>query len=252
MEIETAKGAPDLPGYRRAVRVEPSPGAVLAMLEDDLHGMAVRLRHAHGRVTAVEVLPDRMPWSTCTGAVAMLQATFRDVPLAEVTARRARQENCTHLHDLAIVAAAHALDEAPSEWRIDVSDAHHGERQIEIRRDGRCLHRWLERDGLLADPPEIAGLTALSLRDWIASLEPEAREAARMLQWGALVAHGRAMTDAQRLATLGHRPSCYTMQPSRVAAAEKINGMHEFTGREDRLLDGLGQRFEAAIANRNQ
>jgi len=43
-----------LPGYRRTTRVVPFPGAVVAMMEDDMHCMAVTLRHDGERVTAVE------------------------------------------------------------------------------------------------------------------------------------------------------------------------------------------------------
>ena len=115
-----------LPGFRRAMRVEPGPDAVLAMLEDDLHCMAVRLRHDGTVVRTVDAYGDRMPWSPCPGAEAKLAQTFAGLPLAEVTARRDKQQNCTHLHDLAVMAAAHAGDTAPVEYRVEVSDPREG------------------------------------------------------------------------------------------------------------------------------
>jgi len=233
-----------LPGFRRAMRVEPGPDAVLAMLEDDLHCMAVRLRHDGTVVRTVDAYGDRMPWSPCPGAEAKLAQTFAGLPLAEVTARRDKQQNCTHLHDLAVMAAAHAGDTAPVEYRVEVSDPREGVRVLQVSRDGALVHRWIERDHVLAAPPAIAGQAVIALRDWIATLSGAGQEAARLLQWCALVAHGRQMSDEQRHGTLVHRPSCYTMQPGRVQGATALCGMQDFTGREDRLLAGLRERFE--------
>lgn len=241
-----ASDAIDAPGFRRAVRVVPGPDAVLALMEDDLHCMAVRLRHNGNLVLAVEALGDRMPWTPCPGAIPELAATFTGLPLADVTARREKQRNCTHLHDLAVLAATHAHDDAPLEYRIAVSDPQGGERVLEIVRDGRPMHRWVEQGGTFTDPPELHGQSALTMRDWIAGLSGDAQEAARMLQWAALVAHSRQMSDEQRRAALEYRPSCYAMQPERVGRAEARSGMQDFTGREDRLLEGLAERFAAA------
>jgi hypothetical protein len=246
MGTDATMDAATLPGYRRAVRVEPQAGAVTALLEDDLHCMAVRLRHDGSTVRSVEAFGDRMPWTTCPGAVAELEGTFAGVPLAQVTARREKQRNCTHLHDLAVLAAAHAGDRASLEYRVEISDPRDGERILQIARDGRPVHRWVERDGLFTDPPGLAGQSPLTMRDWIGGLSGTEQEAARMLQWTALVAHGRQMTDERRHAALGHRPSCYTMQPERAGEAEQLNPIRDFTGREERLLDGLKERFEAA------
>ncbi|MCJ2188423.1 DUF2889 domain-containing protein [Novosphingobium beihaiensis] len=239
-----------LPGYRRILRVEPEEGAVLALLEDDLHCMAVRLRHDGATVLAVEPLMDRVPWSVCPGAVEVLKTTFTGVPLAEVSPRREKQANCTHLHDLAVIAAAHALDRGPLEYHIFVSDPREvdGEtrRDLEIRREGRVLHHWIERAGKFAEPASLAGLTPLTMRDWIAGLEGEAQEAARLLQWASLVAHGRSMTDERRRAALATRPNCFTMQPERVERARMVSGMHDFSAGGRQPLEGLHDRFEDA------
>lgn len=232
-------------GYRRFVRVEPAAGEVVAMLEDDLHCMAVRLRHDGETVLAVAPLTDRAPWNICPGAQAVLVDTFTGVALSEVTARRDKKQNCTHLHDLAVLAAAHAGDEAALEYRIYASDPDHGARVLEIRRDGRWLHRWVERNGVLAAPAEISGLTLLSLRDWIAGLVGEAQEAARLLQWASLVAHGRAMTRQQRRAAAGMQPSCYAFQPERVESVDFWQEPKDFSSGDRMPLDGIHDRFAA-------
>lgn len=232
-------------GYRRVLRVEPQAASVLAMLEDDLHCMVVRLRHDGETVLAVEPLTDRAPWNICPGAQAVLVETFAGVALSEVTARRNKKQNCTHLHDLAVLAAAHAADDGPLEYQIHASDPEEGQRAMEIWRAGRRLHRWIEREGVLASPPEIAGLTLLTLRDWISSLEGEEQEAARLLQWGSLVAHGRTMTREQRRAAVGIQPSCFAFQPERVGSVDFWREPEDFSGEGQRPLEGIHDRFAA-------
>ncbi|MFD1959360.1 DUF2889 domain-containing protein [Novosphingobium panipatense] len=160
-----------LPGYRRTIRIEPGEGRVRAMLEDDLHAMAVQLWHARGVVTNVVPVMDRAPWTPCPGAQRVLIDTFTGLPLHQVSARFERQANCTHLHDLAVLAAAHAGDASPTEYRIAVTDLLEGERLLEIRHEGQTIHQWREREGVLAAPTELAGLSLLTLRDWIARLQ---------------------------------------------------------------------------------
>ncbi|WP_188770446.1 DUF2889 domain-containing protein [Novosphingobium endophyticum] len=234
-----------MPGYRRVLRVEPGYGTVMAMLEDDLHCMAVRLRHDGERVVAVEPLTDRAPWNICPNAQAVLVGTFTGVALSEVTARRDKKLNCTHLHDLAVLAAAHAQDSRPLEYRVYVSDPDGAKRILEIRRNGRTLHRWVERDGVLASPGDVSGLTLVTLRDWIASLEGEEQEAARLLQWASLVAHGRTMTREQRRAAVGVLPSCYAFQPERAGDVDFWREPQDFSGDERQPLQGIRDSFSA-------
>ena len=236
--------AQDLPGYRRRIRIEPRAdndtggGAVLAMLEDDIHCMAVTLRHAGGLVTAVEPVMRRAPWTTCPGAVAQLVATFAGQPLAEVTARRDKRANCTHLHDLAVFAAAHAAG-APLVYDIAVSDPVQGERLLELRRNGALLLAWRECAGLLVEPESAAGLSLLQLRDWIAALPADLQEPARVLQWAALVAHGRTIPLEQQSRASDMPASCYTFQPDRAAVARRVGDVRDFSRGDGEPLDGV-------------
>lgn len=218
-----------LPGYRRTLRVEPGAGLVRALLEDDLHAMTVELRHDGTVVTGLAAVMDRAPWTTCPGALAVLHDTFAGVGLDAVTARRDKQANCTHLHDLAVLAAAHAGDAGPSDYTIAVSDPRDGERLLEIRRDGAALHRWVECDGVLVAPASVIGRSLLSLRDWIATLAGPAQEAARLLQWAGLVAHGRTLSLEEKHAALLRHPSCFTMQPERVGQAAALAPPRDFS-----------------------
>lgn len=244
MIVDVLPDAFTMPGYRRVIRVEPGAVMVRASMEDDLHAMMVDLRHDGTRVTGVTAVMDRFPWSTCPGADEVLCDTFTGLPLVHVTARRDKQANCTHLHDLAVLAAAHAQDGEVSEYTFAVTDPQDGERVLEVRRDGDMIHRWLERAGMLVEPAELAGQPLLALREWIGGLAGTKQEAARLLQWAGLVAHGRTMSDADKHAALFHRASCFTMQPERAVKAAPASPMQDFSSGGCRPLDGLRERPE--------
>jgi len=246
--LSVAANVENQPGYRRLVRIEPAAGAVLAMLEDDMHCLAVILRHDGTTVLAVEPETQRMPWNTCPGAAAKLVETFEGQPLAEVTARREKKQNCTHLHDLAVLAAAHAHDETGLTYEVFASDPVDGERVLEIRRDGACIHRWTERNGILAEPAGVAGKALFSLRDWITTLEGAEQEAARILQWCSLVAYGRTMTMEEQSRALDLPPNCYTFQPERAKVADRIGERLDFSTSSRVPLAPIGDRMLAQLS----
>jgi hypothetical protein len=230
----------DLPGYRRRLRVEAGEGAVVALLEDDYHCMSVTLEHDGERVTKVVPVMYREPWTTCPGAIVKLRETFTGVALSEVTARRDKQQNCTHLHDLAVLAASRANNIGSIVFDIFASDAIAGRRILEIRRNGARLLRWLEQDGLIVEPESAAGRSLMTLRDWIAGLPGEEREAARLLQWGAIVAHGRALPPGSLDSAQGMPPNCYSFQPERIGQAKRIGKILDFSAGNAQPLDGVG------------
>jgi hypothetical protein len=230
----------DLPGYRRRIRVDAVDGAVRAMLEDDFHCMAVTLRHCGGVVTAVEPVMDRAPWTTCPGAAARLVATFAGLPLGEVTARREKRENCTHLHDLAVLAAAHAGQRGGFAYDILAADPVAGERVLELRRDGAVLLCWTEREGVLVAPEAVAGCTLFTLRDRIASLAEAEQEPARLLQWAAMVAHGRLIPMDRQSRAADMPANCFTFQPERAGQAVRVGASVDFSGGSRVPLDQFG------------
>lgn len=229
-----------MPGYRRCLRVKAGGGMVVAQMEDDYHCMSVTLEHDGERVTAI--IPDmhRAPWTTCPGAPAILVETFAGLPLKDVTARRDKQANCTHLHDLAVLAAAHAHECGGFTYAIFASDPVDGERVLELRRDGAPLMHWVERDGILVSPDSISGKTLLTLRDWIAALPEAEREAARLLQWASIVAHGRTLPWDRLYLAENMPPNCYGFQPERVASATRIGKIVDFSGAGAGPLDTYG------------
>lgn len=218
-----------LAGFRRRFRVTTGPGWVRSEVEDDYHCMTVTLRHAGGIVTAVEPVQQRAPWTTCPGAVEQLRQTFTGVALRDFVARGEKPANCTHLHDLALLAAAHAGDREPLVYDILVSDPVDGRRRVELRRDGIATLGWTEQDHCIVEPAELAGLKLDQLKPWIDSLDPALQEAARVLRWGAILAHGRTIpmerqSDASRMP-----PNCYTFQPQRVGQARRVGEIRDFS-----------------------
>lgn len=223
------------PGYRRRFHISPAPGQVTTALEDDYHCMVVTLHHDGTRVTQVDADLRRAPWTTCPGASARLVETFTGVALADVAARGEKQTNCTHLHDLAVLAAAHAHDSGPSQIDIYVSDRDaDGLNIAELRRNGEVAMRWDIRGFDMAGPAEIAGMPLMKLRPWIESLSPADKEAAKLLQWGAIVAHGRARPLAEQSDASKMPPSCFTFQPDNAAKAVRVGEIVDFSagGRE--------------------
>ena len=233
----SAPALDDLPGYRRRFRVTPGEGWVRSEMEDDYHHMRVTLRHEGGIVTGVEPEMVRAPWTTCPGAVARLRETFAGRSLADFPALNAEKAtNCTHLHDLALLAAAHAADAQPLVYDVRASDAVAGRRLIQLRRNGELAMDWVEQDGKLVEPAAAAGMTLLQLRPFIDSLDAEGQEQARVLRWGAVVAHGRAIplenqSDATRMP-----PTCFTFQPENKVKAIRVGEIRDFShGSEEPL-----------------
>lgn len=239
--------AAQLPGFRRHIMVEVRAGAVAAMLEDDVHCLGVILRHDGAWVTAVEPQFDRLPWDTCPGAQAKLVETFSGQLLAEVTARRDKKQNCTHFHDLAVLAAAHAGEPRRVIFEIAVSDPSAGERILQVRRNGALLHRWTEQDGVFTAPTEIAGKALFTLRDWIARLSGLEQEAARLLQWASIVAHARTIPIEQQSVASDIPPNCYSFQPERAVNAVRNGERRDFSDGRREPLAGFGEKLLAAL-----
>ena len=218
-----------LPGFRRRFRVRPVAGAVRAELEDDFHHMEVVVRHEDGVATAVEGAMPRAPWTTCPGASVQLARTFVGASLTDFPARGEKQANCTHLHDLATLAAAHAGDTAALTYDVLVSDPVEGRSQAELRRNGNAVFQWTLESFRITAPAELAGLRLDQLKAWIETLDAQGQEAARILRWGAMIAHGRQIpmehqSDASKLP-----PNCFTFQPEKAKHAKRVGVIRDFT-----------------------
>jgi hypothetical protein len=227
------------PGFRRRFRLTPAQSVVQAELEDDFHCMSVIVRHDGEKATHIKPDMRRAPWTTCPGALAQLQQTFADVALASFAERGEKQTNCTHLHDLAVLAAGHAFDAAPTIYDILVSDPVDGVRHAEIRRNGELLLGWTESQFHIVEPKTAAGIRLDKLRPWIASLAPELQEAAKLLQWGNMLANGRIIPLEKQSDATKMPPGCYTFQPERAVVAKRVGLIRDFSQGASQLLGGF-------------
>lgn len=239
-----------LPGFRRRFTVTPEPGAVTSALEDDYHCMAVTIRHDDGVATGIEPIMERAPWTTCPGAVEQLRRTFTGLALDAFPGRGDdKVTNCTHLYDLALLAAAHARDAGPTRYDVLTSDPVDGIVRTELRRNDRTVMDWTIESWTFTAPAELAGVRLDKMGRWIETLDPEMREAARILRWGTMIAHGRStpledQSDATRMP-----PNCHTFQPHNAALAQRVGVIREFSRgglqpleRPDGLFPGHGEK----------
>lgn len=201
-----------LPGFRRQIRLTPAPDGATAAVVDDFHEMVVRITHDGAVITGFASETRRAPFTLCPGAAEAARRTFVGLPLARALASSEKSRNCTHLYDLAALAAAHAGDAGPVVYDVLISDPlveRDGLVLAEIRRDGAPVWQWrLRRDALIAPAP-IAGRHLRELRQWIATLTPAEAEAARMLQWCCLMAQARLVDVVTEESTAHMALSCY-------------------------------------------
>lgn len=229
-----------LPGFRRRFRVTPAADSVTSEVEDDYHRMQVTLRHDGTRITAVQPRMIRAPWTTCPGAETQLKETFEGVALEACVARGEKTANCTHLHDLTLLAAAHAHDPRPLVYDILVSDPVEGRSRAELRRNGETALAWTLAGFKIVEPATLAGTGFDQLGGWIKTLDAPGQEAARLLRWGSILAHGRVLSmdrqsDARRLPS----GSCYTFQPQRAPLAKRIVAVRDFSSSGQQPLEPL-------------
>jgi hypothetical protein len=229
----------DEPAFHRHILITPGADSASAWVEDDYHHMGVTLHHDGETITRVTADMVRAPWSTCPGAVEQLAATFTGVRLDEAATRGEKQLNCTHLHDMAVIAAGNARGTGPIRYEITVTDKVDAVRIAEITREGALALRIVERDGMIEAPAEATGKTLFQLGDWIASLDGQGQEAARLLRWGAIIAHGRAIPMEQQSDANRMPPNCFTFQESRKGKAKRVGEVVDFTTASKRPLENL-------------
>ena len=234
--------ADNIPGYRRSIVITPAPGRVEIGLEDDFHHMRVALAHAAGVVTGVEADVIRAPWTTCPGAAMRLKQTFTGQRLDSFRHRGERTTNCTHLHDMALLGAVHANDAASMRFDILVSDPVAGRIDAELRRNGEPKLHWTIDGFAIETPVEAAGIGLMQLSAYIASLPPESQEEARLLRWGAMIAHGRAIPLERQSNAQKMPANCFTFQPETAKRAVRVGEIRDFTASGERPLEPRKQR----------
>ncbi len=225
-----------LPGYRRRFRITPVAGSVCSQLEDDYHCMSVVVRHDGEVASSVEAIMHRAPWTTCPGAQQKLIETFTGVAINQFAARGEKTANCTHLHDLAVLAAAHAFDQESLVYDVLVSDPIDGKRRAELRLNDQPVMAWTEERFAIIEPAELAGEMLPDMRVWIKSLDACQQEWAKLLRWGNMVANGRTIPLDQQSDATKMPPGCYTFQPHRAVEAIRVGTIYDFSNGDKQPL----------------
>ncbi|BFM07763.1 hypothetical protein [Halioxenophilus aromaticivorans] len=218
-----------LPGFRRRIDITPAELSVTAELEDDFHRMAVTIHHDGKQITDVLPVQTRAPWTTCDGALNVVKKTFIGRALNDCQRVGGKKKNCTHLFDLTQWAAAHAQDNSATRYDVAVSDPHLGISYAQIEKNALMEYQWQLRGFEVVAPKELAGMPLHQMRSWVESQSDEKIEAARILQWGAMIAHGRLRPMDEQSDASKMPPNCYTFQPDNALLAERVGEIKDFS-----------------------
>jgi len=230
-------------------------GRVRGELADDFHHFGVDLTH-DGDVAVVVAGEDvRVPWTTCPGAVAPLRR-MEGAPLSMALPALLRytdsRAQCTHLHDLACLAIAHAArlgagGRPGRRYDASIPDRVDGVATVELARDGETLLRWqVDASSVIESTPgTFAGLRlagASFYRFCSEQLDAELAEAAWVLQRAVFIGLGRRHDFERIHAASSFAPivgaACHTFDPERVADAKRVYGsLRDFSESPQRILD---------------
>lgn len=227
--------------FRRRIRlVATADDVVEGGLEDDFHYFKVALRHDGEHVVAVDAEAVRWPWSTCPDAVEPLRA-LAGMPLSPRCLAAGDwappRRNCTHLFDLAGLAAAHAARVAGGgaprrqyDVEIPFGAQFGGDHDVRLWRDGELLHTWTLGGRGCVRPAPFSEVTWRGgfLRWADETFPPEESEPVVVLRRACDIGRGRGMDlDAiDRAEELRDQQGgiCYTMQPEVITVALRNKG----------------------------
>jgi len=179
-------------GLWRRIVLLPGPGWIGAALEDDMHRFHMRLDHAEGQVKSVSARALRHPWSGCPGATDFIASELVGAALIDV-ARRDPFAHCTHLLDLAVLAAARSSDREPTRFDMYVAD------RVDTRTTATLLENGEEKLRWQLDGTAIAG-TGRDLRQlsrWRQDLPAEEAERATLLRRAVFVSGARQYVPSE-------------------------------------------------------
>lgn len=235
------------PGLWRRIMLQPGPGWIGGALEDDMHNFRIRLDHEDGRITAVHAAGLRTPWSACTGAAAHIKAELTGELLADVAARDPTQQ-CTHLFDLAILAAAHAEDTEPTVFdmrvadRVGASELGGGRTTGALSVNGVEKMRW-QLDGTMIEGPErFADRDMKRVSKWKSEFPPDEAEWATLLRRAIFIAPARVYDPpaGQKATEMAWRMGvCYNYQLPQAEDSVALFDRRDFSTGGKEPLQGI-------------
>lgn len=215
------------PGLRRNILILPKPGTVEIELEDDFHHFILKLEHDGTTVTTVQTAAPRHPWTTCPASGPFLASRLENTPLRDVRGFDTPLIHCTHLHDLAVIAARHALSGEALFYSAFVADPVEGKVFASLHRNGVCVLEWRLNGQDIEPGSAYAGYNLRKLKVWASTLDPEPREHAEILRRAVFVANGRGFSpgSVERASELeGMQGACFTFDTDRSAHAAPVVG----------------------------
>lgn len=243
--------------FRRRIRLvrqqeTPSQGRVHGALEDCNHGFQSTVLFRDGHVTDIQPRFMRIPFTTCDGAWKPLQNLI-GAPVSATTAELLTLapplSNCTHLHDLTLLAIVHAgRTELTVQYDVEVTDAVNGVSDLRVWRtvddaEKTLMHHWQSTNYAVSSPASLKGNPLFfGFSRWANEcFSGIDNEAAFVLQKGNLVSIGR-MLDVDGMAGSrakdeNDRTACFTYSPENSSNAYRLsNTVRDFTHNEEQLL----------------
>ena len=216
----------------RRLLLQASAGVCTAAVEDDFHHFVVTLAHDGQRVTAVEVAAPRTPWTLCPQA-AERRHQFVGLPLQpriplSLPGIDSKQQ-CTHQHDLMVLALSHALRGGRRDYLTHVTDPQDRQQHSRLWRDGELVLDWRLHRTLIESADVFHGRDLRSVMDWASqALDDDSLEALVVLRRSVMVSGGRAV-DLDRFdhasQIMGRMAGgCFVFQPERAEQALRIKG----------------------------
>jgi len=235
--------------YRRRIRLTQHHDHVMGQLEDCNHGFEVSVFHDGEKITRVEGIHHRIPFSSCGGAIEPLQ-TLTGTPLGlssiALSSLVNARSHCTHWLDLALLAILHiGRDECVRTYEIEVPDETDSPTTAKVFCNEQLMHEWQVKDWQLYAPNTIAGQTLFKgFSAWANTAfdNEESRQAAFALQKGYFVARARRF-DMDKLAGESAKVhtmmagACFTYSEPRASHAHRTShSTRDFTHSAEELL----------------
>jgi hypothetical protein len=207
-----------------------SGGEVRAALEDDYHHFRVRLLFNNNKITTIDGVSPRIPFSSCPQAGSELQKLIDlDIPTTsnDIIKMTDASIQCTHLLDLSGLALAMVAKRLKSRiYQIKVPRHDCQKTQAHLTRDSEYHLSWsIENNTLISKPAPYTGISiGKGFAKWaLDNLSDEEAEAALVLRRCAIISLGRL----KNLDAIKHAKStgvCYAQQPIRAAESTRVIG----------------------------
>ncbi len=214
--------------FRRRISLRVSAGEARGALVDDFHHVRVGLASADGVVSAVRADAIRIPWTTCPLAANELQR-LAGLPVGVVAAgfdeANDRFLHCTHMLDLAVLAARALRDQSARtdfDMIVDRPCYAHTHARLECS-DGFKLG-WAVNEDQIEAPLAYAGVSLRAgFRGWArAHLDSEQYEAALTLRRALMVSRGRRYDLDAIERPMRDDGRCFSFQPQIAAHARRV------------------------------